>query len=169
MESLLRPIARPHLVVPNPVRGSPSLRGDQDPGLPTMMAEEGARREMRPPPKVRRLTSKKCLATFTPPPSTGPEKDAQRVQHVRFHTASLCQRLISRLLKDHDPLLLPDAREKEAAKVNLRQRSPALLPQVSVPFPTIATSSSRTVYAPTVNNASTHTWRMRSMVRNSPR
>ena len=157
--SLPRLIARLHLAVPNPVRGRSSVRGDQGPGLPTMVAEEVAGRGLRPPKGVRILTSKMCLATFTLPPSTGPEKDARRVLHVRFHTASSCQRLISRLLKDNDLLQPPDAREKEAARVNPRQRSRALLPQVSVPCPTIATSSSRTVYAPTSrkdNHASTH-------------
>ena len=145
---LWHPIAQLYLVSLSPVRGSLSVIRDNGPGLPTMV-DEVARRRVRPPEGARRPTSNMCLATFTPPPGTGPEKDAQRVLHVRFRTASLCQRRISRLLNDHDPLLLLDVREKEVARVNLRQRSHALLPQVSVPFPTSATSSSRTVYAPT--------------------
>ena len=152
--------ARLYLAVPNPARRILSVKGDKGPGLPTVVAQEAARREVRLQKGPQTLPLNMSLATSTPPPSTGPEKDAQRVLHVHFHTASLCQRLILTLPKGHGPPLLPDDKEKEVAKANHRQRRHALLPQASAPLLTIAINSSRTVCAPTrrtVNNASTHT------------
>ena len=63
-------------------------KGRQSSRPPNGGSGGGGKKEGGAPKRARRLTSRMCLATFTPPPSTGPEKDAQRVLHVRFHTAS---------------------------------------------------------------------------------
>ena len=160
MGTLLHPLSRPHLVVPNPVRGRQGVGEDKGPGLlPTRMAEELAGRGVIPPSEVQVLASRTCLAISTPPLSTGSEKGVQRVLPVSSHTASSCRRLTSRLLRNHGPLLLRGAREKGAARVTPRHLSRVPL-HVSAMFPFIATNSSRTVCAPTsrqASNASTRT------------